>query len=189
MIYIDIHETLSSYVLLYHNFLDALFLMYLLVFSVLIPKVVEPFLYNLPRRHELEFLVRHTLRHVPWLLLGLDTQLVSKPQFGQTIFVLRRVVQDQAPTSWSNQWSVWEGCHTNSLITYDAAVAKVQLPYSLDHDEPWSWFLMLIADDCSVIGPRSSKSASTTSSSWYFSITGVGWPQGFNLDTSSPRKR
>ena len=48
-------------------------------------------IYTFPLRHELEFLVRHTLRHVPWLLLGLDTQLVSKPQFGQMIFVSRRV--------------------------------------------------------------------------------------------------
>lgn len=94
-----------------------------------------------------------------------------------------------SPASWSDQWNFWEGCHTNSLPT-------MLLLLRFSFHTAWIMtslgvgFKMLIADDCSVIGPHwSSKSASTTSSSWYFSITGVRWPQGLNLDTSSPRKR
>lgn len=97
-------------------------------------------IYTFPLRHELEFLVRHTLRHVPWLLLGLDTQLVSTPQFGQTIFVSRRVGLCRIfSRKLIRSVKLLRGLPYKQF-TYDAAVAKVQLPYSLDHDEPWSWF-------------------------------------------------
>ena len=53
-------------------------------------------------------------------------------------------------------------------LTYDAAVAKVQLPYSLDHDEPCSCFQNVeYADDCSVIGPHGSSKSANSPGSFY----------------------
>lgn len=78
-----------------------------------------------------------------------------------------RVVQDQAPASWSDQWNFWEGCHKNSL-------PKMLLLLRFSFHTAWIMtslgvgFKMLIADDCSVIGPHwSSKSACTSPRSFY----------------------
>lgn len=71
-----------------------------------------------------------------------------------------------SPASWSDQWNFWEGCHTNSLPT-------MLLLLRFSFHTAWIMtslgvgFKMLIADDCSVIGPHSSKSACTSPPSFY----------------------